>query len=51
MKLCQKENNIIQCYDAYDFDGKLWIYMELMDIGAMTDIIIENERSIDEEIC
>ena len=51
MKLCQKEDNIIQCYDAYDYDGKLWIYMELMDIGAMTDIVIENEGKIEEEVC
>ena len=51
MKLCQKEDNIIQCFDAYDFNEKLWIYMELMDIGAMTDIILENAGRIEEEVC
>jgi serine/threonine protein kinase len=25
--------------------------MELMDIGAMTDIILENEKQIGEEVC
>jgi serine/threonine protein kinase len=51
MKLCQKEDNIIQCFDAYDHDGKLWIYMELMDIGAMTNIILDNIGKIEEEVC
>jgi len=51
MKLCQKEDNIIQCFDAYDYDSKLWIYMELMDIGAMTEIVLENEKQIEEEVC
>lgn len=51
MKLCQKEDNIIQCFDAYDFNNRLWIYMELMDIGAMTDIILENSGKIDEQVC
>jgi serine/threonine protein kinase len=51
MKLCRQEDNIIQCYDAFDYDGKLWIYMELMDIGGMTDIILENAGKIEEEVC
>ena len=46
MMLCSKENNIIQCKDAYDYDGKLWIYMDLMDIGAITDLLIESPDTI-----
>jgi len=48
MMLCTSESNIIQCKDAYDFDGKLWIYMDLMDIGAMTDLLIESSDDIKE---
>jgi serine/threonine protein kinase len=48
MMLCNSENNIIQCKNAYDWDGKLWIYMDLMDIGAMTDLVIESADDIKE---
>ena len=49
--LCKKENNIIQCCDAYDYDGKLWIIMDLMDIGACTDMLIECANYITENVC
>lgn len=38
MKICSKTApNIVACKEAYDFDKKIWIFLELMDCGSLTD--------------
>lgn len=47
MKICAKTgcNNIIKCKEAYEFNKKIWIFLELMDCGALSDYA-GNERSL-----
>lgn len=33
--------SIVQCYEAFDFQNRLWIFMELMDGGAFTPMLEE----------
>ena len=39
MMLCKVNYGIIKCVDAYDYFEKLWIFLELMDIGAITECL------------
>ena len=51
MQLCKAQDNILNCLEAFDFNDKLWIIVELMDGGALTDIILENMGKIKEKLC
>lgn len=31
--------NIVQCHEAYSFDGSVWIVMEAMDVGCLTHVL------------
>lgn len=31
--------NIVQCHEAYSFDGSVWIVMEAMNIGCLTSVL------------
>ena len=44
-------NSIVQCYEAFDFQNRLWIFMELMDGGAFTPILEEKAGNYSEEFC
>lgn len=39
MKICAKGGcpNIVQCKEAFDYNKKIWMFLELMDCGALTD--------------
>ena len=41
MKICGQGNcpNIINCKEAYEFNKKIWIFLELMDLGALSDYL------------
>jgi hypothetical protein len=41
MMLFKNNKNILKFIDAYDFNKKLWIFLELMDIGALSFIILD----------
>jgi serine/threonine protein kinase len=51
MKLCSAEDSILACTDAYDWKGKIWIFVELMDGGALTDMVVEYAGKLPENIC
>lgn len=38
MQMSQSDT-IVQCYEAFDFQNRLWIFMELMDGGAFTPML------------
>lgn len=40
----------MKCYDAYDFNDKLWIILELMDFGAYTKLCEAKGGEMDEKI-
>jgi len=41
--------NIIQLYDAYHYDSKLWMFIEYCDGGALDSIIIDLEKGLTEK--
>ena len=51
MMMCQDDDNIIKCYDAFDHGERLWIIMELMDVGALTEMLEDIKGNIDENLC
>ena len=51
MMLCEEEDSILKCIDAYDFKERLWVFLELMDVGALTQMLEERRGNIDEKIC
>eukprot|EP01125_Pyxidicula_operculata_P009889 TRINITY_DN3253_c0_g1_i1.p1 TRINITY_DN3253_c0_g1~~TRINITY_DN3253_c0_g1_i1.p1 ORF type:complete len:1155 (-),score=183.01 TRINITY_DN3253_c0_g1_i1:43-3456(-) len=34
-----KHKNVVNFYSAYEFDSKIWVIMELMDGGCLTDVL------------
>ena len=38
---CEK---LISCEEVYDWKGRKWVLIEYMEGGAMTDIILANQR-------
>jgi p21-activated kinase 1 len=51
MMICEKQDNILKCIDAYDHKERLWVFLEMMDVGALTEVIIGNEGKINEKVC
>lgn len=52
MKICQKDcPNIVKCHEAYEYNKKIWIFLELMDSGSLTEYVGSDRSAISEEIC
>ena len=51
MNVCKDQENILKCIDAYDFNKKIMLFLEYMDVGALTQIVEERKGNIDEKIC
>ena len=49
--MCQSEGSILKCIDAFDFKEKLWIILEFMDFGALTELLEEKKGRFDERLC
>lgn len=45
MMCCTRHPNLIKCHETYHFGGFMWISMEFMDGGCLTDIL-ENYKSL-----
>ena len=44
-------DSIVKCHEAFDFQNRLWIFMELMDGGAFTPMLEELSGNYTEEFC
>ena len=51
MKICKDSPGIVKCNEVYDYDKKIWIFLELMDCGALTDYVGSGRSTISEEVC
>lgn len=51
MMICQDDASILKCVDAFDHKERLWVFLELMDVGALTQILEEKEGNINENLC
>lgn len=50
--MMNKENeNIVRCYEAYDFKSRLWLFLEYLDSGCLTPIVEERRGNIPEPVC
>jgi len=43
--------SVVQCIEAFDFQGRLWIFLELMDGGAFTNMLEELQGNYSEGFC
>ncbi len=43
--------SIVSCCEAFDYQNRLWIFMELMDGGAFTPMLEELQGAYSEEYC
>ena len=48
MQICQDDSEIIQCLEAFDFKKRLWIFLEYLDGGALTNFVEDMEGNISE---
>lgn len=44
MMCCTRHPNLIKCHETYNFGGFMWISMEFMDGGCLTDILENYQR-------
>ncbi len=54
MKLCGKTcRNIVQCSDVYNYQKKIWMFLELMDCGSLTEYVGNStaNSNMTEEVC
>jgi len=51
MTKCKDNDNVIKCYDAYDYKSRLWFFLEFMDAGCLTPIVEERKGKISENVC
>lgn len=42
---------IIKCVDLYQFNNRIWIFLEFMESGPLTKIVTDNERMYSEKFC
>jgi len=49
MLMCKQDEGIIRCFECFDFKNRLWIFLELMDCGALTQIIEDRRGKYDED--
>ena len=51
MTKCKDNENLIKCYDAYDYKSRLWFFLEYMDAGSLTKIVEKRKGNISEAAC
>ena len=51
MLLCQENDAILRCFECFDFKGRLWIFLEMMDGGALTPMLEEMGGKHTEDFC
>jgi len=39
MLLCTENDGILKCFECYDYKERLWIFLEMMDGGALTPLL------------
>lgn len=44
MMCCTRHPNLIKCHETYNFSGHMWISMEYMDGGCLTDVLENYQR-------
>lgn len=48
---CTQSDAIVKCYECFDFKNRLWIFLEMMDGGALTTMLEEMGGKVSENLC
>ncbi len=48
MLACGDNQGIVQCYECFDYRNRLWIFLEIMDGGAITPMLEDMEGRVSE---
>jgi serine/threonine protein kinase len=51
MLLCKENDAILRCFECFDFKQRLWIFLEMMDGGALTPMLEEKSGNYPEAFC
>jgi serine/threonine protein kinase len=51
MNMCAEGDGVIECFQAFDFKSRLWIFLEFMDWGCLTPMVEERRGNIPENVC
>ena len=51
MLMCKENEGVLRCFECYEFKKRLWIFLELMDGGALTQMIEELGGAYNENFC
>jgi serine/threonine protein kinase len=51
MLMCKENDAVLQCFECYDFKGRLWVFLELMDGGCLTPMLEEVNGNHSEDFC
>ena len=51
MQMCSESENIIRCYEAFKYNKKIWVLLELMEGGCLSDYITSGNQYMTENIC
>jgi len=51
MLMCKQDEGILRCFECFDFKNRLWIFLEMMDGGALTPMLEELAGKHTEKFC
>lgn len=51
MLMCKENDAILKCFECFDFKGRIWIFLEMMDGGALTPMLEEMAGLHTEDFC
>lgn len=51
MMACKENDAIVNCFECFDFKNRIWIFLEVMDGGSLTQMIEEMGGKHSEEFC
>lgn len=51
MLACKENDAIVKCFECFDYKGRLWIFLEMMDGGALTPMLEEMGGHLSESFC
>jgi hypothetical protein len=51
MQMCKEQDNCVRCFEAFDYQKRLFIILEYMNAGCLTPIVEERKGNISESVC
>lgn len=44
-----EENYLINCEEVFDFQNRIWVFLELMEGGSLTDLVLTRGGNLSED--